>query len=335
MAETQAIRKIIWAVDPCAEDAALQRTAAQAIRSLTQGRDVSIEPVYIWGSYLLAVADGEIEEIRESVKQDAEKSLNAITKKAKLQGLLPLTVLVEPYSDTQRDAGELVAYAKKTQADLIVVSTHARRGPKRWFVGSFAETLMLSSDVPLLIVNPRLRRGRVRDILFPTDFSVQSYEAFKQVIGLAAALGQRIEIFHKVDLPLTPGTEVAFYAHPNIVHLFEEDVEARKRQAEEWAKLAAQHGVTAKIHFETRVMGSAAESILKYVKKKPTLIAMASHSGRLASVYLGSTSRRVVRAADVPVWVIHPKPKAEEPVLSITESEVMDELTKHGRSEAA
>lgn len=329
-------KRIVWAVDPSAADPGMQRAAARAIRSLAKSGDCRIEPVYLWGSYLVAMVDGSLDDIRDLVWRDAQRHLDEIVRGIDIAGLQPLTVLVEPYSDTKRDAGALIAHAKKTGAELIVLSTHGRRGPKRMLAGSFAETLMLTSEIPLLVVSPKWGARRdFREIIFATDFSGQSMEAFEKVVDLASSLGKEIVLFHKVNNPLTPGTEMVFRNFRGILRFFEEDIARRRKLAEEWSASAGRRGVRVRIHIDSAKRGSAADSILKYVKRRPALIAMTSHSGPFTSAFLGSTCRAVVRAAQVPVWVIHPKLEAEQPILRVSEAEIMDDLTRHGWKGAA
>lgn len=42
--------------------------------------------------------------------------------------------------------------ARRWQADLIVLGTHGRRGPKRWLLGSTAETVVRQATIPVLLV---------------------------------------------------------------------------------------------------------------------------------------------------------------------------------------
>ncbi|MDO4433011.1 MAG: universal stress protein [Alysiella sp.] len=49
-------------------------------------------------------------------------------------------------------AQELVAYADANGADLIVIGTHGRTGLMHLLMGSFAETVMRQSHLPLLVI---------------------------------------------------------------------------------------------------------------------------------------------------------------------------------------
>lgn len=49
-------------------------------------------------------------------------------------------------------AGQLLEHVTKSGADMVVVGTHGRRGLKRVFLGSVAESLARACPVPVLLV---------------------------------------------------------------------------------------------------------------------------------------------------------------------------------------
>ena len=51
----------------------------------------------------------------------------------------------------------LIAVAKRENADLIVTGSHGRRGVRRVFVGSVAETIVRTSPIPVLVVRTPAR----------------------------------------------------------------------------------------------------------------------------------------------------------------------------------
>lgn len=51
-----------------------------------------------------------------------------------------------------RSAAEAILHAA-ADADLVVMGTHGRRGPSRWWLGSVAERVLRETRVPLLVVH--------------------------------------------------------------------------------------------------------------------------------------------------------------------------------------
>ena len=351
--QTSQVSKIIWAVDPFAKDKSFQKNAAWGLRALVKDEKTVIEPVYSLGSYPSGLPFEGPKDLLEQVRLKAQDEMEELLRRVKLPGLLPIRVL-PALTDTLRGrTDQLIAYAKESGACLIVASTRARKGPNRWITGSFAESLMLRSDVPLFLVNPWWDRSSdLKQILFPTDFSDESKGAFRQVLQLAKAMKGRVTIYHKIGYDLDPVVGIGLAAFPPFIPIppetYEEEVKARKEQALRWAKEADGQGVRADTFVDARVVGSPSDAILRFSKKKPGMIAMAAHSGSLAAVMLGSTTRQVVRSSGVPVWIVHTPPKQKkreaglrtlrarrksaQPVsFAVTEEEVMGDLQDHGR----
>jgi nucleotide-binding universal stress UspA family protein len=311
--------KVIWAVDPFEENVDLQSSAAWAVRAIARGRAaatgqaVKVEPVYVFSAYSLDVPFEVPSDLIEQVRTTGEESLQPILSRVRIPGLEPLQVLARPYLPVNEAVEELLDYSHSSGTDLIIASSRARRGPTRWIHGSFAETLALHSDVPTLVVNPLWNRiPEFRHVLFPTDFSDASKGAFQRVLEFARSLGAEITVFHKVKYDLTPGVEVAFSAYPAYQELFSAEIEARHEEAMGLVREAARAGVQAHAFIDYQLSGSVAEAIVNRAERHPGIIAMVAHTGPVAAAVLGSSTRKVIRSAPVPVWIVHPRQRERE-----------------------
>jgi nucleotide-binding universal stress UspA family protein len=56
-------------------------------------------------------------------------------------------------------ATEIVRFAKETGQQLIAMTTHGRRGPARWLLGSVAEQVLRDSDAPVLLCRRGVEEG--------------------------------------------------------------------------------------------------------------------------------------------------------------------------------
>jgi nucleotide-binding universal stress UspA family protein len=306
MQDTSTWKKITWAVDLFASTE-IQCSALSAIRLMIDDSKIPIEPTYVLNRSPIGISSPLPREAVEKVVLMAREKFKGLCTPHEKTRTLPLKIVSGHFPTRYTGAQALITEALRSGSDLIVASTHAKSGPIRWFTGSFSETLMLYSNLPLLIVNPLWKRTlEQRGILFPTDFSDESRAAFDLALNLAKRTKSAITIFHKIPFLITPIYELAGF--PIYDQVYETQIEVAEGNGRQWVEEAQRKGVTARMELQTALAGSPASSILAYANGKDYLIAMAARSGPLAAALLGSTTREVVRGASSPVWVVHPLP---------------------------
>lgn len=337
---TKSGKRIIWTVDPFAKEKNLQRSAAWAIKNLTQGSECVIEPVYFFSAYLTGNYPSSVpKKWVQDLRKKGQKELNKIIGRLKLQNVKPLHVISEPYLSIREGVARINLIAKRWKSDAIVTSSHARKGIKRMFLGSFAETLLLHSDVPLFFVNPHWVRHRpFKQILFPTDFSVESKDVFLRVLDLARSMNMELILFHKLAYVWPPSVIVSAGTFPLYTNIFEHELEQRKKDALRWAEEAKLKGVRVKTEIDRKIEDSIAHAVIKVTTKYPGMIAMASKSGATKTTLLGSTTRTLVRESPYPVLVLHPRTKAQEklePLFKLTDEDIEKDLARIPREKKA
>jgi nucleotide-binding universal stress UspA family protein len=107
-------------------------------------------------------------------------------------------ILVHKSPFIRMDAKTLVLYAKGQNASAIIISTQAKSALERGVLGSFAETLVLHSAVPVIAIPPKVKiRISIQSILFPTDFGPESSAAFTHCVSFAKSLGAKVTSLHE------------------------------------------------------------------------------------------------------------------------------------------
>lgn len=299
------LQRVIWAIDVFAEDLELQRPAAWLLRALARRFRMEIEPVYMMATFPYAVPKSVPQEFLDQTRESGQDELEALTRRMKLPELKPLTILPVSSLSTRESVEKLLEYTRSTRADLIVLSTHARKGMLRALMGSFAESLLLEAPVPTLVVNPHWNSvTELRHILFPTDFSDESKIAFDAVLELAKSLGAQVTLYHRFELPGAGYSGLLYEAYSAYERSLQDELEAKREQIKQAEVIAKERGVKLKAQLDTRTAKGVPESILSIAKEKGGIIVMASRSNRFASSVLGSITRRVLRDSVLPVWVI-------------------------------
>lgn len=309
MSSKKKLKKILWAVDAFG-DKTIQGRISKILKPMTMGLNANVEPVYVLsasGFPGTVNREGVIEHIPL-----ADKKLNELVKKSTLQKIDDPKILVqESAGSVRKDVSNLLSYAMECRAEVIVVATQAKSGFERLFMGSFAETLLLSSQIPVITVNPHGKiPAKIASILFVTNFSKESEIAFKKILDFAKQLQAKVTLFHqhdceKQDIPknVLSRTKTKWTEAEN-EFLSKENL-AIKKKAGAWQALAEASKVPCDVHFEFGLRNTADAAIEAARKINVDLIALASTKGSVVSALVGSTTRWLVRSAPTPVWVLH------------------------------
>ena len=266
---------IVWGIDPTAE-LEIQLRVMSALATLAKSWNAVIEPVCV-------IKPRHLHSDRlETLFEDLVSKIN-------LPGF-GAPYAIECRTETVAAKAETLAmYAAEKSARMLVVGSHARHGLQRALLGSFSESLILISPVPVYVVNPHSAScaERIERILFPTDFSASSRNGLELVTSVAREMAAELVIFSR--------------RKPNTAEDF-------VNKAEAWATWVAGQNVRVQLVLDEGP-DNTAEAIVRYARTNTCdMISMISQAGLLKSNLLASTTREVARTAGCPVWVQHTFP---------------------------
>ncbi len=302
------IRKVIWAVDPFEEKGRPQETAADAVRCLMRRRGTVVQPVHVLSPVEMNLASEFTMPWEGHYQPAASRAVEQMLLDLQLPGVEKPIVLTQPVSSTARAADLISEYAREQGAELLLVSTHGRRGWSRLLLGSFTETLLLRSKVPVMVVGPHMRHiDRFRTGLIPTKFGDISKQVFMQTVEMAREWGSNLILYHSITRPIEPVYQSGSYMLGSpwvpVQEFYLQEKQRYERQASAWARWAAQQGVPVEVVLDADVR-SVAENIARLARlRQVDWIAMESQRGTLAAALVGSVTRQVVRGSQCPVWV--------------------------------
>jgi len=84
--------------------------------------------------------------------------------------------------------------SKKNNVDLIVMGSHGASGFKEMFIGSNAEKVVRSSEVPVLIIKNEIENFKINKFVFASDFSDEIKEPFEKVVAFANAFDAELNL---------------------------------------------------------------------------------------------------------------------------------------------
>ncbi|MCB0363126.1 MAG: universal stress protein [Bdellovibrionales bacterium] len=303
---------IIWALDPFSAEGPVWDKLVETVTTLSLQGSLPIQPVYVLSPSNFNFTGDFSGAWVEKFEPKVRAAFAGVLEKLKMKSLQAPEILINKKPSLDLNVRKLLAYSEKRRAEVVVMNSHARRGLSRFFVGSFAETALMMTKTPLLLVNPDSHAiSAFKKVLFPTDFTVASRRVFKTAINFCKKHGSQLIIYHKLPDPIEPMIQTGVYmaggGWVSIQNYKEKESEAREMESRAWVEQAAKEGVEAKFYIEEK-SGFITDSINQYISQHGVdMVAVGSKSGPLSSVLIGSVARQMVRESSCPVWVVHSK----------------------------
>jgi nucleotide-binding universal stress UspA family protein len=215
-----------------------------------------------------------------------------------------------PYGDSP--AEWIVKEANLRECDLVVMTTHGRTGPGRWWFGSIAEAVVAHTPVPVLLDRswqPSQRELLLGDspvLLVPLDGSPFAESALEVAANLAEDIGASL-VLVRVDprsgdvleaeriVAETEGAEDELALEESDYLRTAADIVQR-----DWPGLS----VRTQLRF-----GAPAEAIASAaIEARAALVVMATHghTGALRTV-VGSVAGRLLELDTAPLVLVHPQ----------------------------
>ncbi len=303
--------KVLWALDAFEDLSQVQSEAFSVLRELNERCLLEVEPIYVLSPEQLGVNVEFDLTWGKRYAPPAKKQLEQKLKGLHLAGLVEPRVLIHQRPSLKESVEALTKHAMEGNFDLILTGSHRRKGLDRLLLGSFAEEILLQSEVPVMVIGKGAQPSAAKlfdHVLFPTDFSEVSFEAFLDFLPFAEALQARITLLNCIPRPAEAVFQSGIYLLSGgwiSVPAFIEKEQVRLREeAEHWKRHAERHQVEFELVVDSDSK-SAVQSILTNAETRAvSLIAMATQSGRMKSTLMGSVSRQVLRESKCPVWAL-------------------------------
>ncbi|MCX7547278.1 universal stress protein [Xanthomarina sp. F1114] len=90
--------------------------------------------------------------------------------------------------------------AKEHSVDLIIMGSQGTSGLSGMFVGSNTEKVVRHSDIPVLVLKDRFNKDIFNDVVYASDFSLESVDVYKRMSKLFQGLNTKLHLLY-VNLP--------------------------------------------------------------------------------------------------------------------------------------
>jgi len=222
-------------------------------------------------------------------------------------------IKVESVILTGDPAEQIINYADKEDASLIIMATHGRSGITYWALGSVADKVARATKQPVALIRskgvpPDLHEeGILHKMLVPLDGSKDSEAVIPYVEKIAAKLG--------IEVILTQMVAQAYHVYAGggggvtEIPYTVEEMEPLKASAEDYLKKVTDELQEKGITVNTQVrFGAVADEIIKLADEIGVdLVTMSTHGRSGISRWaFGSVTDRVMRSGNTPVMVVRP-----------------------------
>ncbi len=255
---------------------------------------------------VVPVMSGGIWVTREIESNEAqERALRYVEEVAARPGLQDLQV--ETATPHHPVAAGLIKTIEETDSRLVVMTTHGHSGIGRWVFGSVADKMIHAAPTPLYLVRAQQTRPappQFLRVVVPLDGSELAEAALPSATELARATGAAISLVRVPTLPVyvTAVPETAGW----IPDLLRETALEAKTYLTEQAESLRSSGLDVSSDVELVVSGGVAEGIMSFARQQRADVIVMSTHGRsgLGRWVFGSVADRVLRAADIPIWLV-------------------------------
>jgi nucleotide-binding universal stress UspA family protein len=232
------------------------------------------------------------------IMEDADAQLKELT------GDQP--VRWEPLITVGKPADEISRAVEEKDIDLVIAATRGRSGLKRIILGSVTERLMRTLTCPLLVVNSPEHKFvsaanheiKLKKILVGCDFSPDSGQALSHALSLAQEFEAELHLAHVIEPPAQPDLHKA--DKPVSEEIQQDYRDFLTQKLKDMVPEEARYWCTPQTSL---LEGQPYEKIVRYAETESIdmiVLGVRGH-GLVKTLFLGSTTDRVVRRAPCPV----------------------------------
>ena len=283
------LKNILWTTDfSAASKASLPYTVA-----IARQYESRIYLAHVVVPYPYPMVSPEAMPYIQELRQGTAKRLSELAESDQLKGIPHEALLGHG-----EVAEQLNTMVKDHHIDLLILTTHGRRGLRRFLLGSVAEEVWRTAACPVLTVGPHVlerpdQEISLRQILYPTDLSSESFAAAPFALSFALEYASRLTVLHVVPAAIRISARL-------LTRAFRDELQTIfPSETVPWCEPEC-----------IVESGDAAETILRIAKARGAdLIVLGVRSPEaLAKQHVSNVAYPVVAGADCPVLTVRATP---------------------------
>ena len=303
-------KKILWPIDPTNSDLKFDENLKAMMLSLSKVMDFEVQPVHVVSADFLLTGQ-YFEPIDQALlKENLENECEAYLKDFDHTFVNKTLVLNNHLGSRGAEMSIFSEFVNSYQPDFVLMASHGRKGWERVFMGSFAESILLSIQAPVIMIGPQCEpSSQLTKALMPVDLSENTQKFLEKFLDdHRLSFLKNINLFHKISMvdledvawaPTLYG--LGSYGSEDIFKHAKETTTAflEAFMSHPLSQKRLSYSVSQKLEPASRVINQEA------ISGGFDLIVMRSEAGTLAASVLGSVTRDVIRESKKPV-VVYP-----------------------------
>lgn len=284
-AKSLKLKNILWTTDfSTVSNASLPHAVAIARRYESK---IYLAHVVVPSPY--PMVSPEAAPYMEELRRGTAKRLVTLAESGQLAGIPHEAIL--GHGEVAEELNKMI---KEREIDLLVLTTHGRRGLRRFLLGSVAEEVWRTAACPVLTVGPHAiehaaQEVTLKQILYPTDLTKESFAAAPFALSFALEYASQLVVLHVVPTAIRTSARL-------LARAFRDELrEVFPSETVPWCEPEC-----------VVESGDPAETILRIAKERQAdLIVLGVRSPEaLAKQHVGNVAYPVVAGADCPVLTV-------------------------------
>jgi nucleotide-binding universal stress UspA family protein len=260
--------------------------------------------------HLLHICETKSPEHRRQHQAYIEKMVDLMAAQIRAQRVAEATpVSVKAVFLDGEPTTQIIEYAEKNNAGLLILVSHGHSGLMPWSMGSTAARVLDRTDKPVLFIQarkpvPQTGTGsQFSRILVPLDGSINGEAALPYLKELVTRIPSELTLFRVVESRYPVHTIGGL----NYVVLPQQEVQRVSAQAKQYLEQVSARlkGTKATLKLEMRT-GEAAQEIIKFAAENNiSLVAMSSHGHSSIDRWtFGSVTHKVLHSGRTPLFLV-------------------------------
>ena len=282
--------KILWTFNPFEKHEELHRSGVKIINGWFNQKD-SIEVVYVASNREVGLATAYDIPLSKRFSTYPKKLIVEKIKKLSVAAK-KVIILFDKSLSLSSAVGKVVEYSLKVNIDLIVIASNSKRKLPRVIFGSFAETIVHSSNCDLLIYHQKtkVKLTPPQNVIYAHDFSKKGDDGLIRLMSYVKKWESHLTVVH-MPIP-EPGVEMQD---------FKVSIEKNVKKIE---KKLFDNKINYQFIIEYKVL-PISENIIHHARKNQSdIIAVSAQANKLSAFLGGSITRQVLRESHLPTLVL-------------------------------